>query len=266
MSPRRFDPRDGRIYRQDDPPAPPTPEPTRGPTKLSGPKPGPSAMKLQSGLPAFVTQPDGTTDWNPDLFADHSDRIGLHEAAHATAAYLFGHAVAGIKVRPRAGQTLTARSGDVFEASVVALAGEAFERSIGLGFTGGRSDLNKVTELLSRTLSGAALDEACRVVSEAALEPASSERFNKLAFALANRIANESVLTSREILETLRAADPERRVEAHSQSGPVVAPWYKVFADNSKTARLLYEGSDEAEAFRIQRLHPHSMKIGSIYS
>jgi|SRR6266508_3975941 len=34
---------------------------------------------------------------------DHSERIALHEAAHATAAYLFGHTIHGIKVKMRVG-------------------------------------------------------------------------------------------------------------------------------------------------------------------
>jgi hypothetical protein len=118
------------------------------------------------------------------------------------------------------------------------------------------------------TLSGAALDEACRVVSEAALELASSEWFHKLAFALAARVGNEPVLTPREILETLQAADPElrehdpeHRVEAHSESEPPIAPWYIVSHDRGE----LYHGPSHTEAKRVQAQHPRSMYVGSIY-
>jgi hypothetical protein len=64
-------------------------------------------------------------------------------------------------------------------------------------------------------------------------------------------------LSGPEIERILREHDPERpNTGRHSQSGPVFAPWYKVFSDNSKQARLLYEGDDEVEASRIARLHP----------
>jgi len=149
----------------------------------------------------------------------------------------------------------------VFEASVIALAGEAFERSLGLPFSGSTSDLKAVTRRLATQCSGATLDAAAAVVSEAALELASSPRFHKLAFALAARIADEPALTPHEILETLEAADPERpaRVEGHSASGG----WWIVTVPGVG-GREVYRGSDQHEAKRVQRRSGGTL-VGSIY-
>ncbi len=197
----------------------------------------------------------------PLEFADHSARIACHEAAHATAAYLFGHKIHRIRVRMRVGCTDVARTDDVFEDSVIALAGEAFERALGLPYSGSRSDLEAVTKLLETQCSGAALDQACNVLSESALELASSERFHRMAFALAARIVDDPVLTPREILETLEAADPERprRVEGHSASGG----WW-IVTTSGIGAREVYRGSDQHEAERVQRRTGGTL-VGSIY-
>lgn len=228
-----------------------------------------SLMTSPFKQPRRYDEPSATTlspvpefDW-----PDHSHRLSFHEAAHVTALYLFHRPIKEAKVRRTRGRTVAAAAtDDVFGAAVVLLAGEAFERSIGLAHAGGRSDLDKAELLLKMHVSSGALDEACRVVEEAALALAATERFQALTFALAPVLRERENLGGPEIERILREHDPERRVEAHSQSGPVVAPWYKVVSDNSKQARLLYEGADEVEASRIARLHPHPMKIGSIYS
>jgi hypothetical protein len=130
-----------------------------------------------------------------------------------------GHEIGDIKIRSLCGRTMSkAPTDDVFGRAVVLLSGEAFERSLGLPFTGSGSDLDKATKLLSEKLSGAALDEGCRVVAEAAMELASSRRFSELTFALAKALEEEVVLMPREILQTLRAADPERPAPVSQQA------------------------------------------------
>jgi len=205
----------------------------------------------------------------PWEFEDHSDRIALHEAAHCVAAYLFGREIHSVKIRMRAGRTMVARTDDVFASAVGLVVGEAFERNIGLApmalnSHGSTRDLDNATKLLATQCSGAALDAACRVVEEAAIELASSERFHKLAFALAARIVDEPVLSPREIRETLERADPERpqRVERHSRAAePTIAPWYQVFVGN----KMIYDGHSQTEAHAIRARTPGAMSIGSIY-
>jgi len=204
----------------------------------------------------------------PWEFEDHSDRIALHEAAHCVAAYLFGREIHSVKIRMRAGRTMVARTDDVFASAVGLVVGEAFERNIGLApmalnSHGSTRDLDNATKLLATQCSGAALDAACRVVEEAAIELASSERFHKLAFALAVRIVDEPVLSPREILETLQAADPERPLERHSAAGSG-GPWYEVTARPS--GRLLYRGGDLAAAERVRQQSPESLLVGSLYT
>jgi hypothetical protein len=200
---------------------------------------------------------------DPDVWADHSQRIGFHESAHCVANYLFGRPTFNVEAHNRHGVTRVPSTNDVFADAVCTLAGEAFERSIGLERFGGRSDLERAEALLAAECSGAALDEACRVVEEAAISLASSERFHKLAFALAPVIARERYVGASQIRRILEEADPERErhaVERHDVGLPTEGPWYRV---HRASGEVIYRGASQTEAYEIQRRTPGSQLIGS---
>jgi hypothetical protein len=200
---------------------------------------------------------------DPVLLGDHSIRIAMHEAAHATANYLLGRKLGPVKIARLAGRTWVKPTDDPFVQSVCLLAGEAFERSIGQPRLGSAKDLDQAETVLAKRFSGSALTEACKVVEEAAIELVGSERFQKLTFALGDAIAKRKQLSGAEVQEILEEADGRER---HSVDAPRVAPWYKVYARvGGHVGQLLYHGSSEAEAERIAATCD-SLKIGSIYS
>jgi hypothetical protein len=198
---------------------------------------------------------------NPDVYADHSLRVGLHEAGHAVAAYLFGRPIHSAEAHERHGVTRLEETDDVFAAAVCTLSGEAFERSLGLAFKGSlgpRSDIAKTDALLKTVCSGQALDEAAKVVEEAAISLVETERFQKLAFALAPVITKERYVTASQIRRILEEADPEREThsrELHSVRLRQRFPWRDhhiprdhdcdcvVCADNPERARAARAGS-----------------------
>jgi len=150
---------------------------------------------------------------------------------------------------------------DVFAAAVCALAGEAFERSIGLSVLGGRADLERADELLKTVVSGQALNEAAAVVEEAAISLVESERFQRMAFALAPVITKERYVGAKQIRRILEEADPDRDTHArelHSVE-TLQGPWFRVTQDG----RVVYRGASQREAYAAQRSSPGSTLVGS---
>ena len=219
---------------------------------------------LINGRPMWVSR-NGQTHWNPDVVADHGAVIGLHEAAHCVASYWLGRETHSAQAGSHKGLTLMEPTNDVFSAVVCLLAGEAFERSIGLPPSGTMKDVKKATQLLEREgLSGQDLDEACRVTEEAAIELTRSERFQTLVFALGPVIAKERYVGERQILRILEANDPERpkrpltaahaHVETHSRMH--MAPVSRILHDDGtvtlySNGRLLLSRGSRSEADRL---------------
>jgi hypothetical protein len=195
---------------------------------------------------------------DPNLYADHSQRIGLHEAAHCVASYLFGRPIHSAEAHWRRGVTRLEETDDVFASAVVTLAGEAFERSIGLKFKGSRgpnSDLAKADALLKTVVSGPALDEAAKVIEEAAISLVETERFQKLAFILGPVITRERYVTASQIRRILEEADPEREshgLEAHSERTRQRFPWrdHHVPRDHDRDCVVCAANPERARAAR----------------
>jgi len=198
---------------------------------------------------------------DPELFADHSTQLAIHEGGHVAANHILGRETISAKIRLRSGCTTVRLNDDSFGAAVTLLTPTAFERHVlGVRPTGSRDDLRKAEHVLARRFSGQTLDSACDIVGDAAITLAKSKRFKVLTYAVARRLKRESYLTATEIREILKANDPETEkasmwsldTEMHGYSGgpPSMAPVSRVLHSDGTVSlwshglRLVSRGSE----------------------
>ena len=199
---------------------------------------------------------------------DYTARLAIHESCHCVANFLLHREIVDAEITDNEGIVRVVATDDTFDAIVALLAPLVREEMLGFEPSGDTGDEDEAMAILRRSVAPGTVDQAFGVLWEAAGELVASARFDSLVRALAPILRRERVLQGIEIEQILLEADQRSEsltrkpgLERHSLSPTDGPGWWLVTIGG----RVIYRGSDQAHAKRLQVATHGAMLTGSVY-